>query len=636
MTVEGSASESFSRRHLVVAALALAAIVAHLVLRFVCQAAPPVHELPLIAALVVGGVPLVWNILRQLLRREWGADLIAALSIITALLVREYLAGAFIVLMLASGDLLEHYAVHSAASVLRALARRMPSVAHRKADGHLVDAALEDIAVGETLVILPHEICPVDGIVLEGHGAMDESFLTGEPFHMSKAPGATVISGAVNGEAALTMRATQRAVDSRYAKIMEVMRASEQHQPRLRRLADQLGMLYTPLALGVAGIAWALSGSTSRFLAVLVVATPCPMLIGIPVAIIGAVSLCAKRSIIVKKPVVLEQIAACTTAIFDKTGTLTYGEPYLSEAHCAPGISRSDALGLAASLEQYSKHPLARAVLAAAGRESVAVHEASQISEMPGEGLRGVVAGQTVRITSRGRLIGEQASGMDRLPAVLSGLECLLVIEGRPAAAFHFRDEPRAEGPSFIAHLGPKHKLSRVLLVSGDREAEVAYLARQVGIVEVFAQQSPEDKLAIVRRETARAKTVFVGDGINDAPALLAATVGIAVGQRSDITSEAAGVVIMDSSLEKLDEFMHISARMRRIAVQSAVGGMLLSLVGMAAAAVGWLSPVMGAMAQELIDIAAVFNALRAALPPKALTDYQLAEHRAERKPPVP
>ena len=237
--------------------------------------------------------------------------------------------------------------------------------------------------------------------------------------------------------------------------------------------------------------------------------------------------------------------------------------------------------------------------------------------------MRGIIEGQAVQITSRAKLSSEQALVMGPLPAASSGLECIVVIDGRPAAALRFRDEPRAEGRSFIAHLGPKHQLSRVLLVSGDRKSEVAYLAEQVGIAEVFAQQSPEDKLAIVRRETARAKTVMVGDGINDAPALMAATVGIAVGQHSDITSEAAGVVIMDSSLGKLDEFMHISARMRRIALQSAVGGMAASLMGMGAASAGWLSPVMGAMLQELIDVVAVLNALRAALPPKELTDYQ-------------
>jgi heavy metal translocating P-type ATPase len=515
--------------------------------------------------------------------------------------------------------------VRHAASVLRALARRMPSVAHRKTDGRVADAALEAVAIGDILVVFPHEICPVDGIVLEGHGTMDESFLTGEPFQMSKAPGASVISGAINGESALTIRATKRAADSRYAKIMEVMRASEQHQPRLRRLADQLGAFYTPLALAVAGLAWVLSGSAIRFLAVLVIATPCPMLIGIPVAIIGAVSLCAKRSIIVKKPVVLEQIASCTTAIFDKTGTLTYGEPQLSEMRCAPGVSRQEVLGLAASIEQYSKHPLARAILAAAQAESVALREASELSEVPGEGLCGTVAGRVVRITSRSQFSAEPAADLAALPAGSGGLECIVVIDGRPAAACRFRDEPRAEGQSFIAHLGPKHQLLRVLLVSGDRESEVAHLAKQVGITEVFAQQSPEQKLAIVQREMALAKTVMVGDGINDAPALLAATVGVAVGQHSDITSEAAGVVIMDSSLEKLDEFMHISARMRRVALQSAVGGMLASLIGMGAAAAGWLSPVAGAMIQELIDVAAVLNALRAAWPPKALTDYQPA-----------
>ncbi len=622
MNVEGSSATASSRRHLVIFVGSLAALLVYLFLRVVVQARPSVQEWPLLAALVVGGLPLVWDILRQLLRREWGADLIAALSIITAVLLQEYLAGAFIVLMLASGTLLEDYAVRNAASVLRALARRVPSVAHRKVDGQMVDLALDAVAVGETLVVFPHEVCPVDGVVLEGHGAMDESFLTGEPFQMSKAPGAAVISGAVNGEAALTIRATKRAQDSRYAKIMEVMRATEQHQPRLRRLADQLGGLYAPLALAVAGIAWAWSGQASRFLAVLVIATPCPLLIGIPVAIIGAVSLCARRSIIVKKPVVLEQITTCTTAIFDKTGTLTYGEPRLSEVLCVPGVTRQDALGFAASLEQYSKHPLARAVLAAAREESVVVHEASQVSEAPGDGLRGAVLGRMAQVTGRAKLGREQASAMTDLPAAPSGLECVVLVDGHPAAALRFRDQPRAEGRPFIAHLGPKHRLSRLLMVSGDREAEVASLAKQVGIAEVFAQQSPEDKLALVRRETARANTLVVGDGINDAPALMAATVGVAIGHRSDVAGEAAGVVIMDSSLQKLDEFLHISARMRRVALQSAVGGMVASLAGMTAAATGHLSPVMGAMAQELIDLVAVVNALRAARPPTALTDY--------------
>ncbi len=619
--MDDTPNESLSRKHVLVVGCCLASMGLYGFLRAVLRMPASQADWPLLLALVLGGIPLVWDILKALARREWGADLLAALSIVTAACLREYLAGTIIVLMLSTGELLEGYAVRHATSVLRALAKRMPSRAHRRRDGRLTDIALDAIAIGDVLVVFPHEICPVDGVVEDGHSTMDESFLTGEPFRMSKAPGATVISGAVNGEAALTITATKRAADSRYAKIMEVMRSSEQQQPRLRRLGDQLGALYVPLALAVAGTAWALSGHANRFLAVLVMATPCPMLIGIPVAILGAVSLCAKRSIIVKKPVVLEQIQICRTAVFDKTGTLTYGEPTLSEINCAPGLHPREVLALVASLEQYSKHPLARAVLARAARDGVALQEAARIQEHPGEGLDGVVAGRRVYLTNRAFATAQ--SGAAALPPSEEGLECLVLLDGAYAATCRFRDEPRAEGRSFIRHLGPKHRLHRVLLVSGDRESEVRYLAREVGITEVYAQQSPEEKLALVRREMARAPTLVVGDGINDAPALLAATVGVAVGQHSDITSAAAGVVIMDSVLEKLDEFMHISARMRTIALQSAIGGMAASLVGMGLAAVGVFTPVMGAVAQEVIDVLAVLNALRAALPPAALSDFQ-------------
>jgi heavy metal translocating P-type ATPase len=534
----------------------------------------------------------------------------------------EYLAGSIIVLMLSGGEALESYALRSASSVLAALAKRMPSVAHRKRAAEISDVALAEIAVGDTLVIYPHEICPADGVVIDGHGVMDESYLTGEPFQITKTSGSAVISGAVNGESALTVRTTQLAADSRYAKIMEVMRESEAKRPQLQRLGDQLGAIYTPVALGVALLAWLISGESIRFLAVLVIATPCPLLLAIPIAIIGSISLCARRAIIVKSPAVLEQIAGCRTAIFDKTGTLTYGEPKLTEQIMAPGFAQREVLTLVASLERYSKHPLARAILAAARENALELPEAAEVSEQPGQGLRGTVSGHQLQVTSRGKLIAQELNGADQLPEVAGGLECVVAIDRRYAAAFRFRDAPRAESRSFVRHLGPKHQFERVMIVSGDRETEVRYLAEQVGITEIYAQQSPEEKLAIVRKETAAAKTLYVGDGINDAPAMMAATVGMAIGQNSDVTAEAAGVVIMDNSLKKVDEFMHISRRMRSIALQSAVGGMALSLIGMAFAAAGQVSPVSGAITQEVIDILAVLNALRAALPPKVIHDH--------------
>ena len=593
----------------------------YLVLRFGFHTTPATYQIPLLATLALGGLPLLYDLLRKLLRREFGSDLLGGISIVTSILLGEYLAGSIIVLMLSGGEALESYALRSASSVLAALARRMPSIAHRKRAAELRDVALAEIEVGDILVMYPHEICPADAVVIEGHGVMDESYLTGEPFQITKTRGSTVISGAINGESALTVRTTQRAADSRYAKIMGVMRESEATRPQLRRLGDQLGAVYTPVALTVALLAWAISGESIRFLAVLVIATPCPLLLAIPIAIVGSISLCASRAIIVKSPVVLEQIAGCRTAIFDKTGTLTYGEPTLTEQLIAAGFEQREVLTLVASLERYSKHPLARAILAAATEHGLQLPEATEVSEQPGQGLRGTVAGHQLQITSRGKLAAQEIAGIDQIPPVGGGLECVVAIDDRYAAALRFRDAPRAESRSFVTHLGPKHRFHRVMIVSGDRESEVRYLAEQVGITDIHAQKSPEEKLAIVRKETGAAKTLYVGDGINDAPAMMAATVGMAIGQNSDVTAEAAGVVIMDNSLEKVDEFMHISRRMRLIALQSAVGGMALSIIGMAFAAAGHLSPVSGAITQEVIDILAVLNALRAAFPPSVIHD---------------
>lgn len=616
-----SPSALWHRKSAIIAALSIVAIALHLILRYGIHTTPATYRIPLLAILVIGGLPLLYDLLRKLLARKFGSDLLGGISIVTSILLGEYLAGSIIVLMLSGGEALESYALRSASSVLAALAKRMPSIAHRKQDSQIADVALDEVAVGDTLVIYPHDICPVDGEVIEGHGVMDESYLTGEPFQITKTSGSAVISGAINGESALTIRTTRLASDSRYAKIMEVMRESESKRPQLRRLGDRLGAIYTPVALTVALLAWLISGEAIRFLAVLVIATPCPLLIAIPVAIIGSISLCARRAIIIKSPVVLEQIAECRTAIFDKTGTLTYGEPKLTDELIAPGFEQKAVLTLVASLERYSKHPLARAIIAAATDAGIEIPEASNVNEQPGKGLRGTVSGRDVLITSRNKLIAQKPAVADALPPMTEGLECVVAIDGEYAAVLRFHDAPRAESRSFIHHLKPKHHINRVMIVSGDRESEVHYLAEQVGITEIHAQKSPEEKLEIVRKETAAAKTLYVGDGINDAPAMMAATVGMAIGQNSDVTAEAAGVVIMDNSLEKVDEFIHISRRMRIIALQSAVGGMALSIIGMGLAAFGYLSPVSGAITQEVIDVLAVLNALRAAFPPKVIHD---------------
>ena len=579
-------------------------------------------QLPLLAVLILCGLPLLYKMTVRVCQGDFGADLLAGLSIVTSLLLHEYLAGSLVVLMLSSGVALESYAVRKASSVLDALAKRMPSIAHRKLDDQLTDIATEQVNIGDSLLILPHEICPVDGTVTEGSGTMDESFLTGEPYSMSKTIGSQVISGAINGDAALTIRADKLTVDSRYAKIMTVMRSSEQYRPNIRRLGDQLGALYTPIAVLLAITAWAISGDVLRFLAVLVVATPCPLLIGIPVTIISSISLAARREIIIKNPAILETIGTCRTAIFDKTGTLTYGRPVLTAIISANAYQEQQILLLIASLERYSKHPLSSAILQAAEQENLTLLSVTKMTELPGAGLKGQVAGLQLQITSRKKLAELHPEQIALLPAMSGGLECIVLIDDGYAATLQFRDEVRSDSTSFINHLGPNHLFDKVMLVSGDRESEVRYLAEKVGIKDVFFNQSPEQKLDIVRQETKAAKTIFLGDGINDAPSLTAATIGIAFGQNSDITGEAADAVIMDSSLLKVDELFHIGARMRNIALQSAVGGMALSLIGMIFAGLGYVTPVAGAVIQEVIDVLAVLNALRAALPPKSLSDF--------------
>jgi len=602
----------------VIAFFTLAGILLHLILRFALHSPRIAWQAPLILVLVAGGVPLLVPLTQKLFAREFGSDHLAGISIVTSAILGEYLVATIVILMLSGGTALEQFASRRASSVLDALAKRMPQVAHRRSSGHLSDVELKDVAIGDTLMIFPHEICPVDGVVVDGHGKMNEAYLTGEPFEIAKTPGSEVLSGSINGDSALHIRAEKLAIDSRYARIMQVMQDAEQRRPRIRRLGDKLGAWYTPLALSLAGIAWAATGESHRFLAVLVVATPCPLLISIPVAVIGAISLSARRGIIIKNPAVLEQIDHCRTLIFDKTGTLTYGKPSLSEILSAPGFAKNDVLRATASLEHYSKHPLSRAILEAAQQANLHVDPVSEISERPGEGLRGKVNGQNVWITNRKKVFGRELA----LPPISPGLECLIFLDDVYAATFRFHDLPRRESRTFIKHLGPRHAVNRVLIVSGDRDQEVRHLAKQVGITELHSAKSPEDKVAIVRKEAAQAPTLFLGDGINDAPAMQAATVGVAFGVQSDITSEAADAVILETSLGRVDELIHIARRMRHIALQSAIGGMALSILGMIAAAFGYLPPIGGAIAQEIIDLAAVLNAVRVAIPTRSLTDF--------------
>jgi heavy metal translocating P-type ATPase len=601
-----------------VAILTTAGIILHLLLRYATDLPKGAWHWPLYIVLVAGGLPLLIPLSRKLIMGEFGSDQLAGISIVTSVILGEYLAGSFVILMLSGGTALEEWASGRASSVLDALARRMPQSAHRKEGAKLVAVNLNDIQIGDTLIVFPHEVCPVDGIVLAGQGKMNEAYLTGEPFEISKAPGSHVLSGAINGDSSLDIRAEKLAIDSRYARIMQVMQETQQKRPKIRRLGDTLGAWYTPAALIVAGAAWAASHDPLRFLSVLVVATPCPLLIAIPVAVVGAISLAARRGIIIRNPAILEQIDNCRTVVLDKTGTLTYGEPSLSELLLAPGRERNDVLALTASMEQYSKHPLAQAILKAARAAELALTPVSENSERPGDGMRGQVGEHSLWITGRKHL----GAIADLLPTAETGLECVVLIDGQYAGLFRFQDAPRRDSPSFVRHLKPRHHIERIMIVSGDHEREVKRLAEQVGIREVHFSISPEEKVEIVRRESKRAPTLFLGDGINDAPAMQAATVGVAFGVNSDVTAEAADAVVMETSLSRVDELIHIGRRMRSIALQSAVGGMALSMVGMLFAASGHLPPVAGAITQEVIDLVAVLNAIRVAVPTRTLSDF--------------
>ncbi|MFN3340010.1 MAG: heavy metal translocating P-type ATPase [Dietzia sp.] len=621
-----------SSRQGVLAMSTVLAIVVHLLARAISgpggsAAGEWVIRAPLIAVVVVGGIPLIVEVLRSAVKSAGGADLLAAVSIVTAVVLGEWLVAAIVVLMLSGGEALEAAASRRASATLDALARRSPAIAHRlrgasPSEG-VDDLRAEEVRVDDLVLVLPHELCPVDGEVVEGRGAMDESYLTGEPYVVPKSPGSQVLSGAVNGDSALTVRAERVAADSRYAQIVGVLREAEENRPPMRRLADRLGAWYTLIALALGVLGWAISGDPTRFLAVVVVATPCPLLIGVPVAIIGAISLAAKRGIIIRNPAMLEDVGRVETMMFDKTGTLTYGRPVLTEIVVRPGTDPDEVLAAAASVEVYSRHPLARAVVDAAAERNLGTPPLSSVAEKPGAGLVGEVGGRLVRLTNRRGLAEVDPDAIDLLPVTETGMESVVLVDDRYAATLRFRDEPRATAADFIAHLPRAHGVKRMMIISGDREAEVRRLADRVGIREVYGGVSPEGKLAIVRERTAAGPTLFLGDGINDAPAMTAASAGVAFGSTSDVTAEAADAVVLDSSLERLDDLIHIGARMRRIALQSALGGMAASVIGMLLAVFGLLSPLAGAIAQEVIDVLAILNSARVVMAPRRLSDFE-------------
>ncbi len=599
------------------------ASVTSLVIHYFAKFALKIDEnYSLFFVLIVGGIPLLIQIFLKIIKGNLGADLIAFMALILAIYLHENVAGVLIILMLASSQALEEFASHRASFVLEALAQRMPTIAHLKSENNFFDTEIAKIKINDLIAIFPHEICPIDGEVVEGRGSMDESYLTGEPYRISKTIGSKVLSGAINGESLFVIKTEKLPADSRYGKIMEVMKQAKEQRPEIRKLADKIGAIFAPITIIIASTSYYFTHDLTNFLAVLTIATPCPLLIAVPIAIISAISISARQGIIIKDARILEKLSICTTAIFDKTGTLTFGEPNISEIIALDEFSAEEILQKTASLERYSRHPLAGSILKEAQKRNLILLDAQNISEKPGYGMIGNIGEQEIIITSRKKIHEFQPSKIP-LPELSDGMECVIIINKKVAGILHFRDLERPESKSFISHLAPNHNFKKIILLSGDRASEVNYLAEKLGINNYFSSQSPEQKLEIVKKETQNAPTLFMGDGINDAPALMLASVGIAFGQGNNITSESSGAVILESNLLKVDELIHISIFTRKIILQSAIGGMLFSVVGMILASFGLISPSEGAIAQQIIDAVAIVNALRLTITKNVVSDIK-------------
>jgi len=582
------------------------------------------NNLILYFVIAIGGLPIIWQIFSKLLKFNIGADLIAFIALILAIYLNENVTAVLIILMISSGQTLEEYATHKACFVLESLEKRIPKNAHFQDKNNYHDIPINDIKIGDKIAILPHEICPVDGEIIQGKGHMDESYLTGEPYKISKTIGSKVLSGAINGESLFIIKAEKLANESRFEKIIQVMKKANEDKPRSRKIADKIGAIFAPITLIIAGLSYYFTSSATNFLAVLTIATPCPLLIAVPIAIISAISISARQGIVIKDARILEKLSICTTAIFDKTGTLTYGEPNLSEIICLDKNYNSvDIIQKTASLERYSRHPLAIAIVNYAQKQNIIFEDATNINEKAGFGIVGEINNDEVIITSRKKIHEFMAPDYE-FPSNDYGMECLVVVNKKIIGLLRFFDLEREETHSFVNHLIPNHNFKKIILLSGDKSSEVEILANRLGIQNYFSSKSPEEKLEIVRKETAKAKTLFMGDGINDAPALMLASVGIAFGNNNDITTESAGAVILKSDLFKVDELLHISSITRKIILQSAVGGMIFSVIGMMFASAGYISPAYGAVLQQIIDFVAIINALRLTIAKNIHSDLKI------------
>ncbi|MDX2192467.1 MAG: heavy metal translocating P-type ATPase [Gemmatimonadales bacterium] len=570
-----------------------------------------------LAALAVSGAPLVLRTLRQVAQGNWATDVVATLSILTALALREPWPGLVVVLMQAGGEALERWAAGRASRAVEELEAAAPREARRLRDGRLETIPVAAIAVGDRLLVRPGDFVPVDGIVASGRSHVDTSRLTGEPLPVSAGPGTALPSGAVNQDGALELEATAIAGESRYARIVQLVRSAQASKAPLQRLADRMAGWFTPLTVAVAAGAWAASGDARRALAVLVVATPCPMILAAPVAFVGGISRAARRRIIVRSGGAMERVAGVTAAVLDKTGTLTEGQPTVAEVTAVPPFDRDALLRLAGGVEQGSTHVLARALAAEAARAGPLPVPAA-VTESAGRGVVGVVDGREVLVGSLG-LAEERAPRAAALLAPVlraggPGAVACVVVDGAAAGVVRFADRLRPQAREVVDALRGLG-LAPIVLLSGDQAAHVHAVGATIGVDEARGDLHPEDKVTGVRAlERDGRRVLMVGDGTNDAPALAAASAGVALAAHGGgITAEAADIVILADDLGRVPEAVTLARETMRVARQSLWLGLGASSAAMAVAALGYIAPTGGAVLQEVIDVLAITNALRAA-----------------------
>jgi heavy metal translocating P-type ATPase len=574
-------------------------------------------------AWVAGSVPAVlalcYRTLLGLLRREAGVDVLALVSIGGALLLQQELTAVVIAVMLASGRLLESYAERRAGREMSALLARAPRSARCYRNGALVVLPLDEIVLGDRLQVSHGEVIAADGLALSARVVLDESALTGESMPVTRLRGEMLGSGSVNAGDAFDMQVTATAANSTFSGIVKLVEGAQQAKAPATRLADRYAMGFVPLSLGVAGLAWFISGDPLRALAVVVVATPCPLILAVPVAVVSAISRCAQRGVLVKGGGALEALALARTLFFDKTGTLTGGQAKLiriENAGCVGCVDDNELLRRAASLEQMSRHVIAGAVVAAARARSLSLSIPVDVTEVPGAGLQGRVDDQqlvvgTLDYVARMASVPQPVRELLERSSYEGRAAVLVAIDGVFAGTLLLADQVRLETPRALRLLR-RAGVERIVMLTGDRREVAETVAVGLGVDEVLAGQSAADKLAAIHAARATGATLMVGDGVNDAPALAAATVGVAMGARGATASaEAADIVLLTDRLDRLAETLHIARQTRQIALQSVFAGMGLSLLAMLAAALGLLAPLHGALLQEAIDVAVIFNALR-------------------------